>query len=195
MRTYPPLMLSRRFGLLDAMVLVVAFALTFVIVRDRYEAHRGPSPPAVHRTVAALAEATNSMLMALTLAFTVMAFRSPRRRLRFVIRRPGPAALLAASLAFVVMVARMAVKTYSMHSWGGRGEVFELRYIYPWIFGQYTRIGFAVIGSWLTLVLVRGWRPEPSWLDRARRALGWGWIALALSYLALPWIEPHLPVI
>ena len=63
----------------------------------------------------------------------------------------------------------MMVKAYSMHSRVGRGEPFELRYLYPWIFGEYTRIGFAVIGAWLILVLVRGWRPERSWLDRAGR--------------------------
>ena len=96
-------MLSRRFGLLDAMVLVVAFAISLVIFRDRYEDYRGPTTPAVYRTVAASVEAANLVLMALTLAFTLMVFRRPRARFRFVIRRPGPAALLAASLAIVVM--------------------------------------------------------------------------------------------
>jgi hypothetical protein len=37
--------------------------------------------------------------------------------------------------------------------------------------------GFAVAGAWLALALGGRWRPEPSWIDRLGRAVGWLWIA------------------
>jgi hypothetical protein len=38
--------------------------------------------------------------------------------------------------------------------------------------------GWAVAVSWLTIALIGRWRPEPSWVDRAGRALGCIWILL-----------------
>jgi hypothetical protein len=40
------------------------------------------------------------------------------------------------------------------------------------------RIGFAVAGVWLALLLVGRWKAEPSWIDRLGRALGCLWIVL-----------------
>ena len=36
--------------------------------------------------------------------------------------------------------------------------------------------GWAVAVSWLTLALTGRWHPEPSWVDRWGRVLGWTWI-------------------
>ena len=38
----------------------------------------------------------------------------------------------------------------------------------------------AVAAAWLTLALCGRWRPEPSWVDRAGRGLGLGWLVLLL---------------
>ncbi len=35
--------------------------------------------------------------------------------------------------------------------------------------------------TWLLLVLGRRWRPEPGWIDRAGRLLGWSWIVWMIS--------------
>jgi len=183
---------ARPLGLLDMMVLVAAFGPVFLVLRDHYESYRVPSTPSVYRTVEAILAVTNSILMGLTLAFTVSVLRRSRAGLRLVLRRPGPAACLAAFAAIVVMTTRMSVKVYAMGDWGGS---FELRYIYPWLVNGYVRIGFAVLGAWLALLLTRGWRPEPSWVDRAGRVLGWAWLSEALFHVLLPWIEPCLPAI
>jgi hypothetical protein len=38
--------------------------------------------------------------------------------------------------------------------------------------------GWAVVVSWLTLALIGRWRPEPSWVDRWGRVLGFTWIVI-----------------
>ena len=38
-------------------------------------------------------------------------------------------------------------------------------------------VGQAVIAPWLLLWLGGHWKPEPSWIDRLGRVLGWGWLA------------------
>jgi hypothetical protein len=186
---------SRRFGLLDAMILVLAAGPVFLILRDRYDFYRLASTPAVYRTVGTILAVANAILMGLTMAFTAFVLRGPRASLRVVLRRPGPAACCAAFAAIVVMTTRVSVKAYAMFAMGVWGGSFEVRYVYPWLVGDYVRIGFAVLGAWFALLMTRGWRPEPSWIDRGGRALGWGWLSLALFHVLLPWIEPFLPAI
>jgi hypothetical protein len=186
---------DRRFGLLDAMTLVVASAPILVILRDRFEFHRNFSAPSTYRTVDLGLAVINSLLLSSTLALVLMALRQPRARLRIALRRPGPAACLAASLAVIVMVTRFSIKVYSMQRSMSPHDPFSLNYLYPWIAGEYLRVGFAVIGAWLMLVMVGSWRPEPSWIDRAGRLLGLGWILQTFLFLALPWAESYLPAI
>ena len=45
-------------------------------------------------------------------------------------------------------------------------------------------VGFAVLGSWLTLLLMGCWRPSVDWFDRIAQAMG----ALAILCLLTPWI-------
>lgn len=186
---------ARPFGLLDLMILVLACGPVFLLLRERYEFYRTPSSPAVYRTVGAILAVVKAILMGWTLAFTAFVLRRPRAGLRIVLRRPGPAACVAACAAMIVMATRMSVKSYVMFGMRGMGSSFEARHVYPWLVSDYVRIGFAILGAWVALLMTRGWRPEPSWLDRAGRALGWGWLSLALFHLLLPWIEPLLPAI
>jgi hypothetical protein len=44
-------------------------------------------------------------------------------------------------------------------------------------------IGAAVLGAWSALAATRRWRAEPTWIDRAGRALGAFWIVLFLLYI------------
>jgi hypothetical protein len=48
---------------------------------------------------------------------------------------------------------------------------------------------FAVIGAWLALALGRRFRPERSWVDRAGRVLGAYWVFLALTGIAIEWLQ------
>lgn len=182
-----------RFGLLDMMVLVLAFGPVFLILRERYDFYREPSSQSLYRTVGIILAVANAILMGLTLAFTAFVLRRLRAGSRAVLRRPGPAACVAASAAMVVMTTRISVKYYAMLAKSGLVDSFEVSVVYSGLVGDYIRIGFAVLGAWLALLMTRGWRPEPSWLDRGGRMLGWGWLSIALFHVLLPWILPFLP--
>ena len=193
----PKSTLVRRFGMLDAMIVVFALAPALMMLRYYYEhLFLDPDSPNVYNTIDALVSVCNAFLMALTLALTVIALRKPRPKLGIGLRRPGVAACLAASAATVVMTARMTIKTYSQFSnIVIRGNSFRLYYLYPVVAGDQARIGFAVIGAWVMLLLTRAWRAEPTWLDRAGRVLGCLWIAMLILHIGLPWIVSYLPAL
>jgi hypothetical protein len=63
------------------------------------------------------------------------------------------------------------------------GRVVWFSALPTWLAGVADTAGLAIVATWLTLWLGCWWRPEPNWLDRAGRALGWYWIAMsAISF-------------
>jgi hypothetical protein len=44
-------------------------------------------------------------------------------------------------------------------------------------------VGFAVLAWWIATALACRWRPEPSWIDRSGRVVGFLWIALLILRL------------
>jgi hypothetical protein len=187
---------QRPFRLLDLMILVVAFGPVFLIRRDRYDYYRVPRTPAVYQTENIVLAVANGTLTGLTLAFTAFALRGPRPSFRLTLRRPGPAACTAACAAIVVVATRLLAKVYATYALTGPPfEPFQVRYVYPWLVGSDVRIGFAVGGAWLALLITRGWRPARSWIDRGGRVVGCGWLSLELLHVPRPWIEPFLPAI
>ncbi len=54
------------------------------------------------------------------------------------------------------------------------------------LIGMSRHAGLVVAGAWLALILAGAWRPEPSWIDRAGRTLGWFWIVAALAFIMIP---------
>jgi hypothetical protein len=49
-------------------------------------------------------------------------------------------------------------------------------------------VGGAVGAAWLALAAVRGWRSEPSWVDRSGRILGGAWL---VTIPVIVWFEWH----
>ncbi len=108
----------------------------------------------------------------MVLAFRV---RKPRPALRRVARQPGFAA------CFVAVT--LAVGSYAFESiryayeWvrqrGGifRGDAFSVDWLYP-----DDRTAIVVASVWILYAIGRIGRPEPGWVDRAGRLLGWCWI-------------------
>jgi len=105
----------RRLSILDMMIAIIAFALAFVVARGRFHT-MGSAAPLKHVTITAIYAVANSVLMALTMAPTVILLRRPRPRLRVLLRRPGPAACLASLAGIVVTAARTFLKIDSMMS-------------------------------------------------------------------------------
>jgi hypothetical protein len=46
----------------------------------------------------------------------------------------------------------------------------------------FQRNGYAVAAAWLTLMIGRRWRPEPSWVDRSGRVIGVFWLLMIPLY-------------
>jgi hypothetical protein len=132
--------------------------------------------------------------------------RRPGRTWRFGrVRRPGSVACLAVT---IVLTFELLHATASPNGWHRRINVVhrpdiqavEIRHFnirprtprerddpfFNMLNGMPRHAGFVVAGAWLTLLLAGAWRPEPTWVDRAGRALGVGWIMAALYFFLLP---------
>jgi len=170
----------RRFRLLDAMILVAAAAVGAALVRaflnSGYETTRFFGPDGREDWIAGryhIKEFGAIVLGTATLAVLVLRFLPPRPGLRRVFRQPGTAGMIA------VVVTSLADAVF--------GEIINLRSPSSLDWPQYSDIlalrgGPTVAAVWLTLWLTRARRPEPGWIDRLGRAVGFGWIALYASW-------------
>src|SRR5262249_15461946 len=105
-----------------------------------------------------------------------------RPRLRRVFRHPGAVACGVATLDILIMA--VEIIPLWVRAPAGRSPVANPLYLTSdcvnWVDG-----GLAVLCGWLTLVLCGRWRPEPSWIDRAGRIVGAGWIAAWVLFRCL----------
>jgi hypothetical protein len=114
---------------------------------------------------------------------TVLALRlrRPRPPLPQLARQPGTiACALATALMGAVILAMLASH--------GRADLQPEN-----LWGPAALTGFAIALAWLVQRAKQRWHPEPSWIDRLGRVIGWGWIAMifgmAIRVLAaLRWI-------
>jgi hypothetical protein len=131
---------------------------------------------------------------AMTAALLAIRLRRPRPTLRRVARQPGVVACEVALVALLVVVCWAAFTTATgrviefsqlvqrVPKGGGHGSSGAVSYPLTGrlltVYGD--RIGFAVAGAWLSLLLFGRWRPERTWIDRRCRAMGWIWLSLTL---------------
>ncbi len=113
--------------------------------------------------------------LAWTLACGALRLRRPRLAERRLGRQPGWVASCVVAAMFLV-----AIGLDKLVLWIARA-IPELFIIVDgsdyWMPIGCCLAAPAVVGGWLTLRLGGRWRPEPGWIDRAGRVLGWGWIA------------------
>ena len=179
---------GRRFGLLDAMILVGSAALGFAGVQaigpgpgwveilrglvEKFAWNRDFFADAVPYVVVFIA---TPPAMAATVGVLVLGVRKPRPRWRRLRRQPGFVSGLAVVLswAFALLIAAEWVLVME----GGSFDPMDLVgcfLVVAMILG-----GFVVIVAWSGQALYGRWRPEPTWLDRLGRLVGAAWIALA----------------
>lgn len=183
---------DRRFTLIDAMILVAASAVAFVIVRPIITGPLRDQP----RWAGYLA-AVMGVLVTWTPTVLALRLRRPRPRFRRLSRQPGFAAGLAGTS--IVALGILAVGLLALVRVARRGMAvragMRLRPPDPsWWLGVVLHfgavVGPAVIGAWLLLTLSGRRRPSGGWLDLLGRGLGVAWIILfvingcaRLSYL------------
>jgi len=175
-RLCPP---CRRFTILDAMILVAGAAVGIVGAWDRligFEGHSDYLPAA--RALAAIALMLASCLV---LAFRL---RGPRPRLWRVARQPGAVACLAAVGYLIADDADWVVRAAIERRLDDVGPVGE--WIWLLLEEPAREVAHTVPICWAILLLGRRWRPEPGWIDRAGRVIGWGWIFWAIADGFLP---------
>ncbi len=122
-----------------------------------------------------------------TLALMLLWFRAPRSRLRRLGRQPGWNACLAATAIYIP--ALVALAGLVLVRWLAAGLIpnvmpptngfLDLLHGLAFLLVP-SLAGTAVLGSWVTLVVGRRWRAEPTWIDRFGRCLGVYWITVII---------------
>jgi hypothetical protein len=180
---------KRRITLADVMILVPAAAVGTLILRSYMPGFGwqlafiptiAPDPYGLWRAHRWL-YGPGSCLVVPWMAATIV-IRLLRPRPRLIRLQPGFVACVAVMISLPPGLAWLAT---ILHRPGfQRPESFEQ----AWTITTYWT-ETAVVGAWLALHLSRKWRPEPSWIDRMGRALGFYWIVRLCALLALNWMQ------
>jgi hypothetical protein len=177
----------RNFTLVDAMAFVGSTAAAFAWVHAYYDwQYLALTWGWYTRRRYAVEIAQDSIRVAwpflLAWALTTLALRArrPRPEHRRLARQPGLVAGCATILATTAVCWPAIIGALA-----GLNRLDRFTHQPPVYWGNLVTgiglpeaIGLTVAASWLTLASVVGWHPEPSWVDRAGRALGWCWIVV-----------------
>ena len=185
-RCGPP---CRPFTLQDVMILVAAAAVGSLGVRYRLFDPAGSLGMALQASLRPKSpgwlandyEVAGFALMLSSVAVLVLRARRPRPSIPRVMRQPGTVACFMVvantwlgDLNWVV--ARLAAGT--PHEFRSVGEEIWSR-LSP-EFPDY-RSSYLVVTAWVVLYLGRLARPEPGWVDRSGRVVGWAWIVWGIG--------------
>lgn len=110
-----------------------------------------------------LARVVVGLLFVASPAVLVLRFRRLRPPFRPLACRPGTLACASATLAWLGLIYLTQVTRFFQS--------------FPLVGGSSIVAAWVALG-WLGLWRLRGWQPEPSWLDRLGRALGIAWLAI-----------------
>jgi hypothetical protein len=205
-------MISRKFRLLDAIILVAAVAVGLVWVRAeqgreeslrRVGMGRFPEPYiewAFGRFGNACFEADGYIPCAatLTLAITALTLQHHRRALGRVTRQPGALACIAASLVILLEMLQSCLETFrSIVVLGWKLEDQRPHIHFLWSRSLIptvtpTRSALAVAVVWGILLLGGRRSRKSDWLELIGRVVGLFWIARGLVEVTRPWdFLPH----
>jgi hypothetical protein len=113
----------------------------------------------------------------LSLALWVLRLLPPRPRFRRLLRQPGTVASTATVLGTIIFLLKVLLNDF-FNYWEPSG-VLQSQAL--WLI-RLPLSGEIVAVTWVLLMLSGFWRSEPSWVDRAGRALGVYWIMSALFF-------------
>lgn len=176
----------RRFTLLDGMILVAATACGCGVDGWINSLVRSPGIDAMDllgtmfgaRQYPQLAVLVMILIVPVaagwTLALIPLRLFRPRPSLRRLAHQPG----WMASLAFAVAFAFVSAVLGGLIAIIGRNQGVGLLELSPMLLIFFAPV---ILTAWLSLILTRRWRPEPSWLDRSGRILGVFWILMAIA--------------
>jgi hypothetical protein len=114
------------------------------------------------------------VLAAWTLVLVPLRLIAPRPSRRILASQPG----WMACCAFAVALAFAATMIGGFLAIKGIIDASMLVELIPML---PLSIAPAILTAWMSLVLGRRWRPEPSWLDRSGRALAVFWVLMGIA--------------
>src|SRR5262249_51936678 len=132
------------------------------------------------------------MAATLAIALIVLRLRRPCPRRRRLVIQPGFVACVATLVA--LLLGWGCGLFFEMVQTRSRGVVYIEGAIVYWSWAAAAVPGF-VLGAWLGLWLAGRSAPEPSWIDRAGRALGLFWIAGVAWSMVGPIIKLFAPML
>ncbi len=189
----------RKFNLIDAMALVAATAIGLMMVRSLglpfdwkvlfLGLPEGQSGFNALRSGFTLVLALSPILALWTIALLFLRLRNPRPTVRTLTRQPGFVCTFAVALTIAVGVANLAIAT--VITWARHGWSITAPYSgWLWAFACSLPAfcGHALAMAWVFQALSGNLCSEPSWIDRAGRALGITWIVVGLGTLWLAYI-------
>lgn len=176
---------DRQFFLSDAMILVAASAISFVILRSPLSRAFEREPGWAYWLAAVLCG-----LVSWTPALLLLRLRSPRPLLRLLTRQPGFAATLAGTS--IIVLATFVIGLLALVRVSRRGAISGMTRFAPnmpkrlpdpyWWLGVVLHfgalVGPTILGAWLLLVVSGRRRAAKGWIDLLGRVLGILWIAL-----------------
>jgi hypothetical protein len=191
---------ARRFGILDALMLIAFTALGLAWckasgVSPWQETSRSPfDEDNLNSTYvlsfAVLCHFLSLLLVAWTFVFPLLRFRKPRPSFRRLGRSPGTAAcltvLIVLAVSFVVTLAWWISRSYV---WGSVGNddpgLFEV--CYEDVKNLCVQAGPAIIAIWSILGVIRKIRLERDWVEVFGFILALGWILLRFEGIITLW--------
>jgi hypothetical protein len=178
---------ARRFTLVDAMVLIAASGIGFVMVREYldhlYGRHVALTPPHNFqidywwRYATFLVRIFAPLATSLSLALWVPRLKSPRPGRVRLLMQPGMIASTAVVVGTILFLIKVLTNAVFLH-WSATG-VSRLQDL--WLI-HLPYSGELVAVTWILLLATGRWRSESSWIDRAGRVLGVYWIVSALFF-------------
>ena len=188
---------DRKFGLLDAMILVAATAAGATSIRPFLLYGLGMPDlfieffPALGSFVYtaysdSVVKFLSPWLASWTLACLAIRLRAPRPRFRRLMRQPGTVACVAATFAMATAAALCAAVLATV----GVPPLEDFYHkILPYLCDS---AAIAVVGAWSVANLAGRWKPEPGWIDRMGRVIGVLWILIFILSLFFACLFPAI---
>ncbi len=109
-----------------------------------------------------------------SLALVAVRLYVPRASRGRLLTRPGFVATGTASIFMILRLAQFTVEDALLFG----GELHEFSLVHS--VTEASPVAIAVITAWTLMAALGRWRAEASWIDRAGRGVGFGWVVMAL---------------
>jgi hypothetical protein len=173
----------RRFTILDALALVAATAVGLAWARAKWvELNRLPiawSPPEAYGWLLVRVIWVEPIALTVSLALLGLRLRRPRPDRRRLLRQPGFNAMLGLAAGTLVVAAGAGIsiplRVWLDRAGDGWSQLWD-ETSFEFLALVSASLAVGVAAAWASLALSGRWRAEPSWIDRAGRALGLYWL-------------------